>query len=172
MNKKKIINSLFIMGFVFYTIFILSIIVFKYVSPLELFSSDREFSRTLNLIPFSEVLNGNFDKLDIVGNIILFVPLGIYINILIKDTKISKSIFIIAMISFVFEFSQYIFGIGASDITDIITNTTGGIIGIGIYMLIKKIFSDNIKVKNFVTICSTLVMLPVAVIVVGLLVYN
>lgn len=172
MNKKKIINSLFIMGVAFYVIFVLWNIPFKYVSPLEIFSKDRYFSRTLNLIPFDDVFKGNFSKLDIFGNMILFIPLGIYINILIKDIKISKSICIMTIISFIFECSQYVFGIGASDITDIITNTIGGIIGVGIYIVIKKIFTDKNKVKNFITICSTGVMIPVGILLIGIFIYN
>ena len=172
MKDKRIINTLFIMGFTFYIGFVLWNILFKYVSPLEIFSSDRYFSRTLNLIPFDEVFKGNFSKLDVYGNVILFIPLGIYINLLIKDIKISKSICIMATISFIFEFSQYIFAIGASDITDIITNTIGGIIGIVIYLAIKKIFKERIKIKNFITICSTGVMIPVSIIIVGLFIAN
>lgn len=173
MKSKRMINTLFIMGFVFYIGFVLWNIPFKYVSPLELFSSDRYYlSRTLNLIPFDEVFKGNFSKLDIYGNVILFIPLGIYISLLIKDIKISKSIFIMATISFIFECSQYIFGIGASDITDIITNTIGGIIGIVIYTAIKKIFKERAKVKNFITICSTGVMIPVSIIIIGIFIAN
>ncbi|MEW9094630.1 MAG: VanZ family protein [Clostridiaceae bacterium] len=170
--KKKTINILFIVGFVFYILFLLWNIPFKYVSPLELFSKNRYYSRTLNLIPFYDIFNGKFNRLDIYGNIILFIPLGIYINIFAKDSKMYKNICKIFVISLIFEVSQYVFGIGASDITDVITNTTGGIIGIGIYMAIKKIFKDYTKTKNFITICSILVMVPVAIILVMLFTYN
>lgn len=170
--KKKIINILFILGFVFYIIFILWNIVFKYVSPLELFSGNRYCSRSFNLIPFYDIFIGAYNGLDIFGNIILFIPLGIYINMIAKDSGISKNIYKIIMVSLIFEVSQYVFGIGASDITDIITNTIGGVIGIGIYMIIKKVFKDDNKIKNFITICSMLVMIPVAIIVILLFMYN
>lgn len=62
------------------------------------------------------------------------------------------------VISLIFECIQYVFGLGASDITDIITNTIGGLVGVVIYMLIKTIFNDRIKVKNFITACSMIVM--------------
>lgn len=170
--RKKIINTLFIIGFIFYTLFILWNILFKYVSPLEIFSNDRFFSQTLNIIPFNDVFKGNFNKMDIYGNVILFIPFGIYINMIIKDAKLSKSICIIAVISFIFEVIQYILGIGASDITDIITNTIGGIIGIGIYIIIKSIFKSDNKVKSFITICSTIIMLIVSIILIGIFIYN
>ena len=172
MKKNKIINTLFIIGLGFYILFVLWNIPFKYVSPLELASTDRFFSRTLNLIPFNDVINGNFNKFDIFGNIILFIPLGIYLPIIIKNLKASKFIFIVVLISFIFESSQYIFGIGASDITDIITNTIGGILGICIYKIIKLILKKDSNIKNFITICSTMVMLPVSVMIVGLFIAN
>ncbi|MHB9940995.1 hypothetical protein CF065_05050 [Clostridium sporogenes] len=170
--KKKIINILFTIGFVFYILFLLWNIPFKYVSPIEVFSTNRYFSRTLNLIPFCDIFTGNYNGLDIWGNVILFIPLGIYMNIINKNNAIYINIFKILSISLIFEASQYIFGIGASDITDIITNTIGGIIGIGIYMVIKKIFKENTKVKNFITICSIVIMIPVAIILIALFIYN
>lgn len=88
--KKKIINILFTIGFVFYISFLLWNIPFKYVSPLEVFSTNRYFSRTLNLIPFYDIFNGNYNSLDIWGNIILFIPLGIYMNIINKNNAIYK----------------------------------------------------------------------------------
>lgn len=68
----------------------------------------------------------------------MFIPLGIYVGMFLKKLKWYENIVIIALISLAFEVSQYIFAIGASDITDIITNTAGGSIGIGIYLIIKR----------------------------------
>ncbi|ENK1242778.1 VanZ family protein [Clostridium botulinum] len=170
--KTKMINILFIVGFAFYTLFLLWNIPFKYVSPLEVFSTNRYFSRTLNLIPFYDIFNGIYNGLDIWGNIILFIPLGIYVNVISKDSRVYKSICKIFSISLIFEVSQYVFGIGASDITDIITNTIGGIVGVGIYMVIKKVFKNDIKAKNFITICSIVIMIPVSTILILLFIYN
>ena len=43
------------------------------------------------------------------------------------------------LISFLLEVVQFIFAIGASDITDIIGNTLGGIVGIFFCIVMKKI---------------------------------
>lgn len=169
---KKATNTLFIMGFIFYSLFILWVILFKYVSPFELFDENRYFSRSMNIIPFNDILNGRFNKLDLFGNVILFIPLGIYINIMIKNIKFSKCIGRIVATSLAFECIQYIFGLGASDLTDIIINTVGGIMGIGIYKLIKKGFKEHNKVKNFIAICSTVVMIPVITVIIGIIVAN
>lgn len=170
--KKKIINTLFVTSLIFYILFLLWNILFKYISPMELFSSGRYFSRSINLIPFNDILNGNYNELDIWGNVILFIPLGIYINMFFKYSKILRNIGKVICISLLFEVSQYIFAIGATDITDIITNMFGGIIGIGLYLIIKKVIKDNKKIKTFVAICSSLVMVPVAFLVIALFIYN
>lgn len=168
---KKTINNLFIAGFIFYVLVVVWQILFKYSTPLQLFGN-REYFRSVNLIPFNDIINGNFNKLDIIGNVILFIPLGIYLNIINPTSKISNNICIIIGTSLVFECIQYILGLGATDTTDIITNTVGGLIGIGIYTVIEKLFKNKVKVKNFVTICSTVVMVFVGTLLTGIVMYN
>ncbi|GKZ02844.1 MULTISPECIES: VanZ family protein [Paraclostridium] len=168
---KKIINNLFIAGFIFYVLFVVWQILFKYSTPLQLFGN-REYFRSVNIIPFNDIINGNFNKLDIVGNVILFIPLGIYLNIINPTSKISNNIYIIIGTSLGFECIQYILGLGATDTTDIITNSVGGLIGIGIYKVIEKLFKNKVKVKNFVTICSTVVMVFVGILITGIVMYN
>ncbi|MGV3024555.1 VanZ family protein [Clostridium thermobutyricum] len=170
--KKNIINALFKISFTFYSLFLMGSILFKYVSPIGLFSDDRYFARSINLIPFNDVINGSYNSLDIWGNVILFIPLGIYISIFFKKSKVYKNIIKIAGISLIFELFQYILAIGASDISDIITNTFGGIIGITIYLIIKKILKQDDKVKTFISICSSVVMIPVTFILLALIIYN
>ena len=169
--KKKTIKILLITSFVFYTGFLLWNILFKYVSPIEVFTSDRYCSRTINLIPFNDIIQGNYNKLDLFGNIILFIPLGIYISIFLNNKTI-KNILSILIISLVFESCQYIFGIGATDITDVITNTIGGAIGIYIYKMFAILFKDEEKVKNIIAICSFITMLIVSLLLIGIIIAN
>ena len=53
------------------------------------------------------------------------------------------NILLIVLISFIFEALQYILHIGVSDITDIIMNTLGGIIGISIISISSLIFNNS-----------------------------
>ncbi len=60
-----------------------------------------------------------------------------------------KKIFTIVSLTFVFEIIQFIFAIGRADITDVLSNTLGGIIGIGIYALLSKVLKGRTnKVLN------------------------
>ncbi len=53
-----------------------------------------------------------------------------------------KCLFIFST-SFLFEIVQFIFAIGASDITDLIGNTIGGIVGILFYRMLKKFMPEK-----------------------------
>jgi glycopeptide antibiotics resistance protein len=43
---------------------------------------------------------------------------------------------------------------GAFDITDIVTNTSGGMIGLMIFKGLEKAFSDHVKAQKFINIIS------------------
>ena len=113
------------------------IIVFKF----RLDISELKYIRTLNLIPFASDSSINGMKETIV-NLILFIPLGSYIQFIIKNKKCLK-LLIIIFVSFMFELLQYVFHIGVSDITDIIMNTLGGIIGIVFMFVFYKQLSKK-----------------------------
>src|SRR5436190_23256254 len=93
--------------------------------------------RSVNLIPFFS--NGKIDLSEIILNVVIFVPLGIYAGVLFKRSSFGKKLFFFFLISLVFESLQFFFRIGAFDVTDIITNTIGGIIGLLIFKAIEKL---------------------------------
>lgn len=66
--------------------------------------------------------------LNIFGNIILFVPLGIIINY--QKKNLIFKIFSLTIIVILLEIIQFILNLGIFDILDIILNFLGGIIGI------------------------------------------
>lgn len=88
---------------------------------------------------------------EVLFNIIVFVPLGVYVQIFKEDWKSVAKYTVILLTSFLFEAVQYIFAIGASDITDIIGNTSGGIVGILFCGMMKKTVP-----KRYITIINAL----------------
>lgn len=68
--------------------------------------------------------------LDIVGNIIMFAPLPLFLYIVFGVRRYSILLISAFMLSFGIEIVQYITGIGFADIDDIIFNTIGGILGV------------------------------------------
>lgn len=150
MKSKKITLILMI----FYLIALIWVIIFK----LEFSIKELPQIRNINLIPFNQpaIVNGKADISEIILNVLAFIPYGLFIHILMDEKSILKKLLIIFATSFIFELIQYIFAIGASDITDIISNTSGGIIGVVVSMFMEKLLRENwIKYINIVsTICA------------------
>ena len=116
MKNDSKTNKLTKVLFVIYLIALLWIIVFKFNVPF----SKLGYMRSINLIPFNEslVINGELDFREIIMNVVIFIPLGIYLVILLKKWTIGKKIFLFFLISLICEIFQFILGVGASDITE------------------------------------------------------
>ena len=114
-------------SFVLYIFLLTWIIVFKFRIDIR----KLRYLRTINLIPFKEN-----DLKEILINIFLFIPYGMYLRELTK--KKSLTVGIIILTSFIFEVLQYILHIGISDITDVMMNTLGGMIGILLISILEK----------------------------------
>ena len=117
--------------------------------------------RILNLAPFStissyfyingEILHG-YGLVNLIGNILIFVPMGIYLSLITKKTSIRDNTILVAFISLGVEILQYIFALGVADIDDLILNTIGGLIGIILFKKIHSIYKD--KTKDVITILA------------------
>ena len=116
--------------------------------------------RAWNLIPFRYSEETSFHLTEVLENVIAFVPLGVYLGML--KTGAWKAILIGAAASVTLEALQFALGIGAADVTDVITNTAGTAIGDGIYLLLTRVFKNREKLdKTLVIVCgaATVVML-------------
>lgn len=71
--------------------------------------------------------------INIIGNVILFIPLGVFIRFV--NIKIYYSLLIVTIVIVNLELIQYIYKTGVFDIVDIILNVIGVIIGL---LLINK----------------------------------
>lgn len=155
-NQKKFTTGLFIVYFIMLTWIILFKMEFSFQNLVGL--------RSINLIPLSgsAIVNGRIDTLEIIYNIIGFIPFGIYICMITDNWSTLKKIISVAGVSLSYEVLQYVFAVGRSDITDLIGNTLGGIIGIAIYFLISKLFKLNQKmnkVLNIIALISTILII-------------
>jgi len=164
MKSKKITLILMI----FYLIALIWVIIFK----LEFSIKELPQIRNINLIPFNQpaIVNGKADISEIVLNVLAFIPYGLFIHILMDEKSMLKKLLIIFATSFILELIQYIFAIGASDITDIISNTSGGIIGVVVSMFMEKLLREN-RIK-YINIVSTVCAIILTAIIVILLLTN
>lgn len=139
MKSRKITLGLF----VFYLAALIWIILFK----MQFSFSELSCIRNINLIPFgaSVIVNGTVDFDEIIQNVLAFIPFGVFVHALWEKNPLLKKVIPIVLTSILFELLQFVFSIGASDITDVITNSLGGIIGIGIAIGISKMFKNSWK---------------------------
>ncbi|MFN8256364.1 MAG: VanZ family protein [Bacteroidales bacterium] len=133
-------------------LFVIYLLVLVWVLILKL---DVHFSymdkRMINLIPFAESTdqNGKPNSMEMVLNALIFIPLGVYAGILFKKWTIWKKIPLFFLTSLSIEIIQFILSVGAADITDIINNTAGGLIGLLVYMGIEKAFRNGYRAQKF-----------------------
>ena len=113
------------------------------------------------MIPYQGVFNngGITFSYEIIYNVLLFIPLGIYICMLKNDWSLITKLLLIIGSTFALETIQYIFALGRTDITDIINNTLGGAIGIGIYALAFKLLKERTnRVVNIFALGVTVIV--------------
>ncbi|WP_122639480.1 MULTISPECIES: VanZ family protein [unclassified Romboutsia] len=153
MKNKKQLNLTMILSAIYFCILIW-IILFK----MNLSFSEIDNNRSINIIPFSGsvIVNGKIYISEIINNILVFVPVGIYTCMLKQDWSFTKKTSVAFLISLSVEVLQFIFAIGATDITDLIGNTLGGVIGIGIYSISSKVFkSKTVSIFNTLAFIAT-----------------
>ena len=153
MRDNNKLNRLTYVLFVVYLIAIVWILLFK----LGVHFSSMG-NRSINLIPFSApvILNVKMDYGEMIMNVLIFLPLGIYAGILFKRWSLGIKLLLFFLVSLIIEGFQYILAVGAFDITDIINNTLGGIIGLMTYFGIEKAFNNSVKAQKFINLIATI----------------
>lgn len=158
MNKKEKIKTVFLYGvFICYILLLIKILFLSRTSHLE--------HRSINLIPFYSIKEYIFSSSavikkfafgNVVGNIVIFIPLGTYLSLFKNDKRVLTNLLLIFIVSLFVEIIQGILSIGAADVDDIILNCLGGLIGILGYKFLLFILRDKKKVNIAITIVSAM----------------
>ena len=104
----------------------------------------------MNLEPFIDVAFGRGDFIrQIILNVIMTIPFGFLLPLIKnKKTKLLKTVLYTFLLSLGIEILQpLISGFRSSDITDLITNVIGGIIGYIMYLILKPL---TIKILDYI----------------------
>ena len=116
----------------------------------------RSHEDDYNLVPFYSI--GKYVKvtgaseipdfiINILGNIIVFMPVGIFLPYLFSNKPWAYKKRYVLMIGFLFslgvESIQYILSVGVFDVDDLILNTLGALIGWQLYRLITDKFNHK-----------------------------
>ena len=93
------------------------------------------FAPRLALVPFVDMVRG---PVDTALNVVLFVPLGFFVPLLYGRFRcIGRTAAAGALLSLTVEVVQ-LFGMGATDINDLLTNTAGTLLGYGLFALLAR----------------------------------
>lgn len=167
MNAKRkniLVNVLLYAVFAFY-ILLLLLILFR----------QRHSTRSFNLIPLrgiisyltgNDLISGTTDAAflrslafsNLLGNIVIFIPLGVYVTLFNKDKRIWKNTLLVVLASAAAEIVQFAFMLGIGDIDDVILNGIGGLLGVllckGLYLLCKN---DDLKVRRVTAVLAPVI---------------
>lgn len=116
--------------FIIYLIILIKIITANYPALGNNFTLFREILRYQFLSPL-------FIR-NVIGNVILFIPLGFYLAYFYKINKIYLILIISFIISLMIEVIQFHIG-RAFDVDDILLNVIGGLIGYFLYQIFKRL---------------------------------
>ncbi len=147
MDSKKLTKCLFFIYFVA----LVWIILFKMQLPF----AQLGYLRSVNLIPFagSTDAEGRLILREIVENVLIFIPFGVFCCMLGQSRSWLKRIAPVFFTSLTLELLQYVLGIGVTDITDLLGNTLGGVLGMGVFGIFSKLCREKVyTVLNAVTL--------------------
>lgn len=157
-KKERILRYCIFALFILYIIILLRITLFKQASMYNLFAAIGASERTISIIPFKSIFDMISSDIslmrileNVLGNIIIFIPFGLLLPIILK--KEYKNIVLCGIIFSAFiEIIQFIFGLGSTDIDDLLLNTIGVIIGYLLFITIKNKAKSNLLFLVFVTV--------------------
>jgi glycopeptide antibiotics resistance protein len=148
---KKIIRMIFGVSFIFYS---LGLVMLLFVGIMFVgirghiwsdLSLIEYIKRSSNFVPFKTIstyitamfdgsMNISIPIKNLFGNLIMFLPMGIYLPYYIKKiNKVSKFTISMIILLFVIEVIQLVTRRGSFDIDDFILNIVGALIGFGIW---------------------------------------
>lgn len=127
-NKENFVlhKELLMLCFIIYILLLYYIVTFQ----------DNNYG-TNNFVPFREIfrydVNSRLFLKNVIGNVLLFVPFGIFVTYYVKNDKVYQTLFLSILVSCSIEFAQSVIG-RTADIDDVILNSIGGILG---YIIFK-----------------------------------
>lgn len=131
-KKIEIYKEVFGLIFVIYILLLFELLTATDTNPYH----------GMNLKPFTEITRYKFGtrlfNINVFGNILIFIPFGLFISSYLKPKRIFSVLFISIITSSFVELVQLKIG-RSFDIDDILLNVLGSIIGYLLYLALKSI---------------------------------
>lgn len=123
---------------------------------------------TFNLVPFREIFRYDLDSplliKNVIGNIVLFVPFGLFASYYLRKHKLLPVLIITMITSIAIEGTQRVIG-RIFDVDDIILNVTGGLIGYILFIFIHNVnrklptWARSDRVRDLIVIILSLLVI-------------
>jgi glycopeptide antibiotics resistance protein len=145
--------------FALYLLTLLWLVLFKFSFDLPSVLLDYQ-SRSLNLVPFVGFSQGSVREM--IDNLVVFIPLGLLLSVNFKQIAFWPKLAFIFVFSLMAEMIQFVFAIGTTDITDVIMNTLGGLLGLAAYSLGKR-YIDTEKLDRFIVVIGVILLIALII---------
>ena len=128
-------RPLLVVLFVVYLVGLAWLILWKFEVPW--IGEAALLPRPLKLLPFLPSGDaGASPPLEVLANVLFFVPFGVYLGLL--TTWRWRAVAVFAGASLALEVTQHLISVGSFDSTDVIANTAGGLVGL---LLVRRLLS-------------------------------
>ncbi len=165
--KQKVIvyKELLLLAVIIYILSLIQIVTFEDVVNYG----------TNNFIPFQEMMRYELGSRlfikNVLGNILLFIPYGIFTSFFLKVKKLWIILLMVITSSIAIEITQLSIG-RVFDIDDIILNVIGGILGFSLYhgaIHFKDSLPEVLKKEWILNVISILIVIGITFLIVGVL---
>lgn len=149
--------------FAVYLVVLVWLVLWKLHAP----SIGVDAMRGLKLTPFVAAEGyGASQPREVLGNIAVFVPFGLYLGLVARSWPWSAVVGVVAATSVAMEVLQFVLAVGATDSSDVIANTAGGLIGFLVAAVVRR-SRHAVAALALVLTAGTVVMLAWVAIVVA-----
>ena len=155
---KEKSSLLLIALFVVYVVLLAWIILWKLEVPYV--GAAAALPRSIKLIPFFPDADADASvPLEVIANVLFFVPFGVYLGLLAPTWRWWRVAGVLVGASLLLEVVQHLLSIGTFDTSDVISNTAGGLAGLGLLRLARR----RLGAKTLARVCLVFTALSVVV---------
>lgn len=144
----KLLSKIVLVAYIFT---LLWLVLFKFSFDIVYVLEEHQ-TRDLGLTLFTGGLR------EMMYNLVVFIPFGLLLSVNFKKITFWQKLAIISFFSFAIEIIQFVLAIGVTDITDIVTNTLGGLTGLTLYIFGKTLVNSR-KLDRLINITGILIIM-------------
>ncbi len=164
--KKHLLSAIILIA---YVAILIKVMVFKHVPLIKLGTLMLNFGGTnpghsANFVPFKTILPYLLGEkgliiggINLVGNIILLVPIGFLVPLVYRNMTWKKSLVLAAAAGLAIEGMQVMLRVGIFDIDDVILNALGVMIGYSVFAILAKWLRTGSYMKIILAVIVVLI---------------